>query len=247
MTKEMSKRQQRREKMRREQQRTRLITIGLVTLGAVFIAAIFILPNLRTALTPVGTIATAAPRDHPQANGTTMGDPKAPVKIDVFEDFQCPSCRAYSQEIEPQIVNAYVATGKAYYVFHNYPFIDTNTITKESHQAANAAMCANDQGKFWQYHDLLFANWNGENLGTFNDKFLVALAGEVDGLDKNAFAACFKEDRFKNDIQSDFDLGQQMGVNGTPSVFVNGQIVRPGYIPQFTDIQQAVDAILSGK
>jgi protein-disulfide isomerase len=242
MTKEMSKRQQRREKMRRAQQRTRLFIIGGVTLVAVVIAILLILPNLPK---PVGEIATPAPREHPQAQGTAMGDSNAKVKVDVFEDFQCPSCRAYSQEIEPQLISTYVTTGKVYYVFHNYPFIDSNTVTKESHQAANGSMCANEQGKFWQYHDLLFANWNGENQGTFNDNFLLALAGKIDGLDVDAFTTCFKENRYKDDIQSDFDLGQQMGVSGTPSVFVNGQIVRPGFIPQFSDLQQAIDAILN--
>jgi protein-disulfide isomerase len=242
MTKEMSKRQQRREKMRRAQQRTRLFIIGGVTLVAVVIAILLILPNLPK---PVGEIATPVPREHPQAQGTAMGDSNAKVKVDVFEDFQCPSCRAYSQEIEPQLISTYVTTGKVYYVFHNYPFIDSNTVTKESHQAANGSMCANEQGKFWQYHDLLFANWNGENQGTFNDNFLLALAGKIDGLDVDAFTTCFKENRYKDDIQSDFDLGQQMGVSGTPSVFVNGQIVRPGFIPQFSDLQQAIDAVLN--
>ncbi|MEW6400780.1 MAG: thioredoxin domain-containing protein [Chloroflexota bacterium] len=245
MTKEMSKRQQRREKMRREQQQRRLITIGLVTLGAVFLAAIFILPTLRTALAPVGDIATVEPREYPEADGLALGDPNAPVKIDVFEDFQCPACRTYTQDIEPQIIATYVETGQAYYVFHHYPFIDTNSVTKESQQAANAAMCANEQDKFWEYHEVLFANWNGENQGAFTDRRLLAFAGTVEGLDQDAFTTCFEENRYEQEIDSDFELGQQMGVNGTPSVFVNGEIISPGFIPQFEDIQAAVEAIIA--
>ena len=247
MTKELSKRQQRREKMRREQQRNRLITIGLVTLGAIFIALVFVYPSFRAATEPVGDVKAAVPREHPQAEGMAMGDPNAPVKIDVFEDFQCPACRSFSTDIEPQIIENYVVTGKVYYVFHNYPFIDTNTVTKESHQAANGVMCANEQGKFWDYHDTLFANWNGENEGAFKDARLLAFAETIDGLDVDAFKTCFEENRYKDDIQNDFDLGQQMGVSGTPSVFVNGEILSPGFIPQFADIQAAVDAILNGQ
>jgi len=243
MTKEMSKRQQRREKMRRQQQRSRLITIGLVTLGAIFLAYVFIAPNLK----PVGEIATAVPKEHPQAEGTALGDPNAPVKIDIFEDFQCPSCRTFTEEVGPQLIETYVATGQVYYVFHHYAFLDTNTVTKESQQAANAAMCANEQGKFWEYHDVLFANWNGENQGAFSDRRLLAFAETVDGLDIDAFTACFEEDRYEDDIKADFELGQQMGVTGTPSVFVNGEIISPGFIPQFTDIQQAIEAALGAQ
>jgi protein-disulfide isomerase len=93
---------------------------------------------------------------------------------------------------------------------------------------------------------MLFANWNGENQGSLRDKRLIAFA-EAIGLDMNAFQACFSENRYKTQIDADLAMGNKWGVNGTPSVFVNGLLIKPGYVPEFTDIQQAVEAALGGK
>jgi protein-disulfide isomerase len=141
------------------------------------------------------------------------------------------------------VTQNYVATGKARYVFRQYPFLDTNSATKESHQAANASMCANEQGRFWDYHDILFVNQNGENVGAFSDKRLVAF-GETIGLDMNKFNECFKANRYKDQIEKDKADGEKAGVQGTPSVFVNGQIIRPGFVPTYQDISTAIDAAL---
>jgi len=240
-----SKRQAIREQ-REKKQRQQRITIILVLAGvAILIAAFLIIPSIQRANAPVGNIVTAVPKDRPMVDGTAMGDPNAPVLIQVFEDFQCPSCRQYSQDVEPAVVETYVATGKVRYEFHQYPFLDDRVATKESDQAANASMCAAEQGRFWDYHDILFANWNGENQGSFADKRLVAFA-ETIGLNMDQFNSCFDSNKYKAQIDADLNLGTQLGVTGTPSVFVNGKIVRPGYIPSFQDIQQAVEAALSG-
>lgn len=240
-----SKRQAIREQRERKQRQQRTTTILILAGVAILIAAFLIIPSLQRSLAPVGDIATAVPREHPLADGTAMGDPNAPVLIQVFEDFQCPSCRQYSQDVDPAVLETYVATGKARYEFHQYPFLDDRSATKESDQAANASMCANEQGRFWDYHDILFANWNGENQGAFADKRLVAFA-EAIGLNMSEFNACFDSDKYQAQIDADLNLGTQMGVTGTPSVFVNGQIVKPGFIPSFQDIQQAVEAALAG-
>ncbi len=240
-----SKRQAIREQRERKQRQQRVTTILILAGVAILIAAFLIIPSIQRSLAPVGDIVTAVPKDRPMVDGTAMGDPNAPVLIQVFEDFQCPSCRQYSQDVEPAVVETYVATGKVRYEFHQYPFLDDRSATKESDQAANASMCAAEQNRFWDYHDILFANWNGENQGSFADKRLVAFA-ETIGLDMNKFNSCFDSNKYKDQITADLNLGTQMGVTGTPSVFVNGQIVKPGYIPSFQDIQQAVEAALAG-
>ena len=237
---------ERRRQRQREERRNMLLIGGGVIL---VILAIIIVPTIYKALTPaapVGDFKRITPVAYPNENGTSLGDPNAPVKIDTWEDFQCPSCQQYSDNVEPQVIEAYVKTGKVYYTFHQYPFIDTNTTTKESHQAANASMCAAEQGLFWNYRNILFANWQGENQGYLADNRLVAFADSL-GLDMTKFNACFKANKYSSQIEADFTRGQQMGVQGTPSVFVNGIIVTPGYIPQFKDIQAAVDAALAGK
>ncbi len=100
-------------------------------------------------------------------------------------------------------------------------------------------MCASEQGKFWDYHDVLFANWNGENEGAFNDARLKEFAKSLE-LDVDAFNACFDEDRYADAVEADFNLGNEMGVSGTPSVFVNGVMVKPGFIPSYEDIVAAI-------
>ena len=239
----ISKRQERRAKMQREQRRQRLIVIGLMVLGAIFLVWAIVWPQIRS----VGDIVTVTAAALPNADGLSVGDPNAPAVIDVFADFQCPACKRFTESIETRIIDNLVANGKARYVFHNYPFLDGNGAgsSGESDQAANAAMCANEQGKFWEMHSILYANWNGENQGTFNNRRLQAFAETV-GLDMDAFNACFDANKYEADIQADYELGQQMGVSGTPSVFVNGtQVGQRGTIASYEEIEQAVNLAAS--
>ncbi len=239
--KKLSKRQAIRAKRQRQVRTQRLGVIGIIVVGALLVTFFLIYPIIQ----PPGEIVTVVPNSRPLADGTAMGDPNAPVVIDVFEDFQCPACRLYTEDVETRITETYVVTGQVYYVFHQYPFLDSTSINKESHQAANASMCAAEQGLFWEYHDILFANWNGENTGAFSDKRLVVFAEKL-GLDMDLFSDCFEENRYQDEIQADFDLGTELGVSGTPSVFVNGQQITPDFVPGFDDIQQAVETALLG-
>lgn len=243
--KSISKRKEFKEKRRKQQQRQRLLVIGIIIGVAVLLAGVLIAPSIRAAMQPVGQIVQITPYPRPDAKGTASGNPNAPVKIDVWEDFQCPACRQYTEDAERQVITNYVATGKVYYVFHNFPFIDSGAITQESHQAANAAMCAADQGRFWDYHDMLFLNWSGENEGAFTDKRLAAFAQALN-LDMNAFNSCFRENRFKSQIDADLAAGRAKGVTGTPSLFVNGTEVNPGFVPSYADVSKAVEAALAG-
>lgn len=236
----LSKRQERRAKMQRQQQRQRLIVIGLIVLGAALLVWAIVWPQVRS----VGEIVSITPAALPDGDGLSLGDPNAPVTIDVFEDFQCPACQRFTEGTEPLIIENLVATGKARYVFHNYSFLDGPGAGNggESDQAANAAMCANEQGKFWEMHSIIYANWNGENQGAFNDRRLQAMAENI-GLDMNAFNTCFNANQYEEDIQADFDLGEDMGVSGTPTVFVNGQRVGDvNKVPSYQEIEQVVNA-----
>jgi protein-disulfide isomerase len=241
----MGRRQEIRARRRRERIRNRLVWILVVILVAVFITFVLVVPSLRPP--DLGEIVVITPPARTAAaNGTSIGDPEAPVRLDVWEDFQCSGCQSYSENLEPQIIQAYVETGQVYYTFHQYPFIDGGR--GESHQAANASMCAEDQGRFWDYHDMLFANWLGENVGSFTDPRLVAFAERI-GLDMEAFNACFEDNAFSTQIVEDFQAGQDMGVSSTPSIFVDGEPVvssaGQGFIPSFEDIAAAIEAALA--
>jgi protein-disulfide isomerase len=243
-TETKSKRQVIKEQRAKRQKQQRLVLILVIAGAALIVAALLIVPPLLRASAPVGEVIPITPVARPQANANSEGDTNAPVLVEVWSDFQCPACRIFAQEIEPRIVQNYVATGKALYVYRQYPFIDDNSVTKESDQAANASMCAADQNRFWDYHDILFANWNGENAGSFADKRLVAFAQAL-GLDMNKFNTCFKANTFKAQINKDLQDGIKAGVNGTPSVFVNGQLLTPGKIPSYEEVAAAIDTALA--
>jgi protein-disulfide isomerase len=240
-TKETSKRQARREEIRRREQRGRLIGLGLISVLVVFVIFLIV-----SSFKPVSNVKTAEAISYPQPDKMALGDPNAPVRIDAYEDFQCPACANYTKETEARIIENLVATGKVYYVFHNYSFIDGGGAGDggESDQAANAAMCAAEQNKFWEMHATIFANWNGENQGAYTDKRLVAFARTA-GLDMTAFNSCFEANKYKADIQADFDGGNKVGVQGTPSIFVNGNFVTPGYVPSYDEVLKAVEAELA--
>ncbi len=219
---------------RRQQTIMLLIFGGIVLVLAAIIAAPAITRALRT------------PVERPMADGRTMGDANAPVVVEVFEDFQCPACQRYSDTTEKSLVESgYLEQGLVYYIFRQFPFIDDylSETGGESDQSANASMCAAEQGMFWDYHDILYTNWNGENLGTLRDSRLISFAEDI-GLDMDAFEQCFAENRYLADIEADLALGQQYRVNGTPSVFVNGNQIAPGYVPSWEDLDQAIQAAL---
>jgi protein-disulfide isomerase len=236
-----SKRQERREKVRKDTMKGRLTTIGLITAGALLLVVAFIWPQFTT----IDDIIVPEARELPNRDGLSLGDPNAPVVIDIFEDFQCPACQFFNDSVEPLIIEYLVTTGKARLVYHNYPFLDGEGAFNggESDQSANASMCANEQDKFWEMKAVIYANQNAENRGGYSNNRLIAMAEAID-LDMDAFNACFSDNKYRDDIQASFDYGQELGVSGTPSAFVNGaQVGQPGKIPTFQEIAVAVDAI----
>jgi protein-disulfide isomerase len=251
----MSKRQEMKAKRSRQQRNNRIIAIVLISLGALFIAALLIYPNIK----PVGQVATVEANPRPQANMNSMGDPNAPVKIVEYSDFQCPYCRQFWQDTEAQIVENYVKTGKVYFTYRSMGnFVSDNinrtdsTISTESQDAAQAAYCAGDQNKFWEYHDILFTNWNGENQGAFERKRLDAFAQTL-GLDTAVFKSCMDSNKYADQVKQDRVDGEKAITGapnydstrgyGTPSFIVNGKLVE-GAQP-FSVFQQEIDAALA--
>lgn len=235
-----SKRQKIKEQRRKKQRNKKLTTIVMITGAALLVVALFIYPSIKPSLIPVGDIVEITPITRPLVDGTALGDPDAPVLVEVWEDFQCPACKHFTEDVESRIIENYVSNGKIRYVFHQFPFLDDRVASKESDQAANASQCAAEQERFWDYHDILFANWNSENAGAFSDNRLVAYA-ETLSLDINQFKTCFQENRYKEKIDEDLTAGKSAGVTGTPSVFVNGEILTPGYVPTYEQIAEAIE------
>jgi protein-disulfide isomerase len=129
-----------------------------------------------------------------------------------------------ARSTEKQVIDEYVSTGQARLEYRHYIVVDGNVGGSESRRAAEASECAAEQGQFWNYHDMVFANQQGEGRGAFADRRLEAFA-EAIGLDTQQFNACFSSNRYAGAVRSDEQLATQYGVNSTPSVFVNGVLV----------------------
>ncbi len=174
-----------------------------------------------------------------EANAPMLGSPNAPVAVVEFADFQCPFCGRFYQGAAKDIIEKYVKTGKAKLIYHDFAFLGD-----ESNWSAQAARCAGDQGKYWQYHDYLFTHQKGENEGTFAKDNLKSFALEI-GLNSSDFNNCLDSGKHAKDVASDTEAGRKLGVTGTPTSFINGKIVQ-GAVP-FSQIEPVILDALKGK
>jgi protein-disulfide isomerase len=213
-----------------EKRKNILIIVGIVVLVAA-IAGVIIYGQINSHV----NVITITPKDYPQVDHNSMGDPNALVKVDIYSDFQCPYCKKLAEEVEPTIVEKYVSTGKVYMTYHPYRLIGP-----ESDNAAAAAYCAGDQGKYWQYHDLLFANWTAENVGDFSSKKVKAYAASL-GLDTAVFNQCYDSGKYTSQLAKDQAAGDAIPLQFTPSVFINGKLDENG------DYLNSIESALAGK
>ena len=165
-----------------------------------------------------------------------LGDNNAKVIIIEFADFQCPFCAKLFTSVEPQLKKDYIDTGKVKFYFRHYAFLG-----QESTWAAEASECANEQGKFWDYHDFLYNHQGQENSGAFAKDKLEGFAQQI-GLNSSQFNSCLESDKYAQKIKDDLSAGQTAGVQGTPTTFINGTLV-DGARP-YTDFKTVIDQAL---
>lgn len=123
------------------------------------------------------------------------------------------------------------------FVFRHFAFLGP-----ESQWAAVASECANEQGRFWEYYDKVFAEQAGENAGAFSKENLKRFAGEL-GLDTGRFNQCLDSEKYRDAVQQETLAGQQRGVRGTPTLFVNGRLIERG--ADYAVLKAAIEAELS--
>lgn len=204
---------------------TILVTGAAILVGAVLIAFVVLSQGGGSGSSGTGLPAglvrpeTMTPTD--LADGTTLGKPDAPVTVEIYADFQCPVCGKFTKDDFPRLVREFVETGMARIVTHDIEVVDRNGST-ESVDAAAAAACAADQGKYWPFHDWLFANQQGENEGGFRKERLDAIATQV-GLDRAKYDACVAGDAKRTAVRGATQAGLAKGITGTPTFIVNGK------------------------
>ena len=164
-----------------------------------------------------------------------LGDEKAPVTIVEYSDYQCPFCERFFTESELLLRKEYIETGKVKMIYRDFPLPGH----PYAMPAALAANCAKDQGKFWAYHDVLFKKQN--ELANLD---YVQVAKDL-GLNTADFKSCLDSKKYQSQIQKDFEEGSNIGVNGTPTFFINGkQLV--GAQP-YSSFKTAIDQELNNK
>ncbi len=166
--------------------------------------------------------APSGPVDVAVGHLPPLGDKDAPVTIVEFSDFQCPFCKSLFDNTLPQIKKDYIDTGKAKFYYRHFPL---TSIHPNAQLAAEASECANDQDKFWEYHDQLFINqtqWELLSEDEATAKF-TDYAGST-GISVNEFSDCLTSGKFADSVNEDLNDGTAAGVDGTPGTFINGYL-----------------------
>jgi len=176
------------------------------------------------------------------ANGSPyLGDENAPITLVEFGDYQCFFCNKFFHDTENGILKNYVETGKVKIIFKDYTIIGPDSIT-----AALGANCAGDQGKFWEFHDILYNNWNGENNGWAAREKIIGFANDTK-LDVDKFTECLDEKHHQAKIEASYRDAQQLGITGTPGFFVinaNNQVTPIQGAQPYEVFQRIFDAQL---
>ena len=169
-----------------------------------------------------------------------LGNPKAKITLVEFSDFQCPFCRTFWSGAYQQIKKEYIDTGKVRFVYRDFPL----SFHPGAMPAAQAAQCANEQGKFWETHDKIFGEQAKKGEGTiqFSENDVRKWAGQLPGLDMGKWNECFNSNKYTDEINKDVSDGSAYGVSGTPTVFVNGKPI-VGAQP-FSAFKAEIDALL---
>jgi len=168
-------------------------------------------PTAQQAGPPKITMGTFVENGSP-----VLGNPDAPVTLVEFGDYQCHFCNVFFHSTEDDILKNYVETGKIKMIFKDY-----NIIGPDSVNASHGAHCAKDQGLFWEYHDILYSNWTGENNGWASSENLGKFAKEV-GLDMDLWTQCMLDEIHSQIILASNEDAKSLELTGTPAFFVIG-------------------------
>ena len=222
----MSKREMKRKQELKTARRKQIIRIAAILGGALILLFAVILPLIRNSSSATNNKVLMPPTvERPMVNGDSMGDPNAPVKVVDFSNYRCSHCLNFALNklpntlSEEEIINDYVSNGKVYFTYLPYSWSP-----ETPYSAEEATYCAMDQGKFWEYRDIIFTNLENPNIEAIDTDMLVTFA-ETLGLDMDTFNSCFDEHKYLQRISDDVILAEEIGLIGTPSFLVNDTLV----------------------
>lgn len=198
----------------------------------------------------ITTYYLLAPNETPQEEKITtqsliqngspiMGNPSAPITIVEWGDYQCTFCYKFHQSSKDILIEEYVNTGRINFVFRDFPLNGPDSVL-----AAQASYCADDQGKYWEYHDEIYKNWAGERTGWVTRQSLDQFANTV-GLDLIQFSKCLDDKKYQQRVLENEKFGVKIGIKATPSflIFNNEKITKVEGNQPFSVFRQVIDTI----
>jgi protein-disulfide isomerase len=230
-----------------------LYTGVAVVVAVVVIAAALLLtrpPSVSTTSFTQPSVVTPA---SVAQSGQTLGSSSAPVTMDLYSDFRCTGCGYFYANQEAQLISNFVQTGKLKIVYHDFTLIDKlaaqrGVTTTASRDAANSGLCAADEGKFWTYHDWLFANQSQtEDPAAFSIDRMIAIA-KAAGIDNSTFETCVRQGTHNSTV-ADEQTAAPKTIDATPTIYVNGKVVTSSkgvnQQPSYDEIAAAINAAAS--
>ena len=197
------------------------LAIGAIIASVVITGVIFGFNNTTNELEilPTPVIGPIEPKEITMntfvSNGSpVLGDPNAPITLVEFGDYQCHYCNVFFDTIEEDIMRNYVDTGKVKIIFKDYNIIGPDAIN-----ASHGAHCAGEQELFWEYHDMLYSNWTGENNGWASPHNLTMFANEIN-VNMEQWTECMDEKPYAKTIIESNNDAQALELTGTPAFFV---------------------------
>ena len=151
-----------------------------------------------------------------------LGDPNAKITVVEFGDYQCTFCYKFHQDTMKKIDDNYISSGKVNFVYKDFPLNG-----EASKIAAEASYCAQKQGKFWQYHNIVFDNWNGENTGWVTGNALLEFA-KYSELNIEEFNTCMNNSEYKEKVLQNEQFAREINIDATPSflIFSENEVYR---------------------
>lgn len=223
-----SRRQARLDRRKAEQRRSQMRWLIYIVIAAVLVTVALILTN---------QVRAPEDREYTQKNGNQLGDPNAPLTLVEYVDFQCIHCYNFFAQTQDTVVENHVETGEILYEMRVMDYLGA-----ESQTSAEAAYCAADQNLFWEYHDVVFANYSSGNRGGYSESRLIEFAATA-GLDTAQFTSCLESDEKLAVLEQNRADALASGVSGTPAFVLNGEVLAGGNLP-YVQLQAAIQAAL---
>jgi len=238
-SKSKKKQPQRQPRRRRFRRLGAWMPVAVVGGGAIAMAALAIV--VGGAFRGGSNTSVSIPERTVSTQGRTLVSEGAQVRVtvDEYSDFQCPFCARAAEIIDPKIEQDYVTDGRVKLVFHPMALIG-----QESLWAAEAAECANDQGKFWEYHDKLFENQHGENQGAYSIDNLKRFAEEL-GLDTQSFNLCLDSREHEDLVKAETQDAVKKGILSTPTFVIGEQTIEGSQ--SYDNVKKAIESELRKK